>query len=132
MYAKGKEVKNPDSRIAIKGIGIGAVIGIVLGLVFGINSALNYAEGMGQSIYYFFLTFATTVMMYTPFLFIVLFVPYILAKKKSERVNKKCLKNWKKMNNEKCTNEDSTNCIRYVARRFSGKSRGHKANNWLD
>ncbi|MCP1144434.1 DUF6773 family protein [Lysinibacillus endophyticus] len=91
MYAKGKEVKNPDSRIAIKGIGIGAVIGIVLGLVFGINSALNYAEGMGQSIYYFFLTFATTVMMYTPFLFIVLFVPYILAKKKSERVNKKML-----------------------------------------
>ena len=91
MYVKGREVKDPDSRMAIKGIGIGAVIGIMLGMVFGLNSALNYADGTGQSIYYFFLTFATTVMMYTPILFIILFVPYILAKKKSERVNEKML-----------------------------------------
>ena len=91
MYAKGREVKDPDSRMAIQGIGIGAAIGIVLGIIFGLNSALTYADGTGQAIYYFFLTFATTVMMYAPFLFIILFVPYIVAKKKSERVNKKML-----------------------------------------
>lgn len=90
-YAKGRELKDPDSRMAIKGIVIGAAIGVVLGIVLGLNSALNYADGTRQAIYYFFLTFATTVMMYTPFLFIVLFVPYILAKKKSERVNEKML-----------------------------------------
>lgn len=91
MYAKGREVKDPDSHMAIQGIGIGAIIGIVLGIIFGLNSALNYADGTGQAIYYFFLTFAATVMMYTPFLFIILFVPYIVAKKKSERVNEKML-----------------------------------------
>ena len=91
MYAKGRKVKDPDSRMAIIGIGIGAAIGIVLGIIFGFNSALNYADGTVQAIYYFVLTFATTVMMYTPFLFIILCVPYIVAKKKSELVNKKML-----------------------------------------
>lgn len=94
-YARGREVKDPEARMAMKGLGMGVATGIVLGIFFGFNSALNYADDTGKAIFYFLLTFVTTIMLYTPFLFIILFVPNIIAMKKSERVNKKCLKSGK-------------------------------------
>lgn len=76
-----------DVRTAI----VSVAFGIILGVIFGVNSAMSYADSTSQGVYYFLLTFFTTIMMYAPVFFLIVFVPYFIAKKKSEQVNRKML-----------------------------------------
>lgn len=97
IYSEEAELKtknskwNADTHSLIYSAGLGIIIGIILGVIFGLNSALNYADDTTQAVTYFFLVFAVTIMMYAPVLFFVVFVPHILAKKKSEQVNRRLL-----------------------------------------
>ncbi|WP_208587076.1 DUF6773 family protein [Gracilibacillus suaedae] len=68
-----------------KTIVIGVATGIALGLFFGINSAVNYAETPLERVYYFFLTFATSMMFYIPILVLVLVISYSTAKHQSDK-----------------------------------------------
>lgn len=64
-------------------------LGIGIALVFGINSAVQYGEGVNQSIYYFFLTTFVSLLIYLPFFFIFLVVGHTTLKKESEKsINK--------------------------------------------
>lgn len=67
------------------------VVGIVLGVIFGLNSALNYADSTTEAVKFFILVFIVTIMMYTPVMFFMVYVPHMVAKKKSERVNERML-----------------------------------------
>ena len=59
--------------------------------MFGLNSALNYADNTTQAVTYFVLVFIVTILMYAPVLFLIIYVPHLLAKKKSEQVNRQML-----------------------------------------
>lgn len=69
----------------------GVFFGVALALLFGINSAVNYADGTQQAIWYFFLVFFVSLMIYVPFLFLVTFVSYNLAKNRSDKAVQKQL-----------------------------------------
>ncbi|WP_217586280.1 DUF6773 family protein [Lentibacillus saliphilus] len=60
-------------------------LGVVIALAFGINSAVQYAEGFAQSVYYFLLTAFGSLMIYLPVFIMLLVVGSELAKRKSER-----------------------------------------------
>lgn len=93
IYSEEVEIKNsnlktnPDSRTFL----IGIVLGVIIGLIFGFNSAIQYADGLGQKVYFFIITFAASFLMYIPFLLLILFVPPKIAKHKSDKVNRKML-----------------------------------------
>ena len=78
---------NADSRNFI----IGIVLGVIIGLLFGFNSAIQYADGLAQKVYYFIITFAASFLIYVPFLLLFLFVPPKIAKHKSDKINRKML-----------------------------------------
>jgi len=69
----------------------GVALGIVIALVFGINSAVQYAEGLNQSIAYFFLTGAVSLMIYVPLFLVVLVVGHDVIKKGSDKAINKIL-----------------------------------------
>lgn len=83
------EVEMHDSRSKWpqkkKNLFIGVALGIGIALFFGINSAVQYADGVGQSIYYFLLTTAVSLMIYLPFFLIILVVGHDVIKKKSDK-----------------------------------------------
>jgi hypothetical protein len=66
-------------------------LGIGIALYFGINSAVRYADGLGQIIYYFFLTAAASLMIYLPFLIMFLVVGNEVMKRKSDKAINKML-----------------------------------------
>lgn len=68
-------------------------LGVGIALVMGINSSVQYADGVQQSIYYFFITGFASLMIYLPFLVIVLVLGNEAAKRKSDRVMNKMLDN---------------------------------------
>ena len=78
---------NADSRTFI----IGIVLGVIIGLIFGLNSAIQYADGSAEKVYFFTITFFASFIMYVPFLLLILFVPPKIAKYKSEKINRKML-----------------------------------------
>ena len=78
---------NADSRTFL----IGIVLGVIIGLIFGLNSAIQYADGLIEKVYFFAITFAASFMMYLPFLLFVLFVLPKIAKYKSDKINRKML-----------------------------------------
>lgn len=67
------------------------VLGIGIALLFGINSAVQYAEGVNQSISYFLLTTFISLLIYLPFFLIFLVVGVVILKKKSEKAINKML-----------------------------------------
>lgn len=67
------------------------IIGILFGLIFGLNSAINYANTTSQAIYYFFLVFFGSLVFYIPVLLLVLFIPYVILKIQSDKINRKML-----------------------------------------
>ena len=69
----------------------GLALGIGMALFFGINSVVRYAEGVGQSISYFFMVAAVSLMIYLPFFLIVLVVGHDVMKKKSDDAMNKIL-----------------------------------------
>ena len=66
-------------------------LGVGIALVFGINSAVQYAEGVNQSITYFLLTTFVSLLIYLPFFFIFLVVGNQTLKKKSDNAINKML-----------------------------------------
>lgn len=65
------------------------VLGVVIALVFGINSAVQYADGIYQSIQYFLITGFASLLMYLPFFLIILVVGNEILRKNSENsINK--------------------------------------------
>lgn len=72
-----------------KNIFWGVALGIGISIAFGINSAVQYAEGEAQSIEYFFITAAGSLMIYLPVFLLILVVGNDALKKKSdESINK--------------------------------------------
>lgn len=72
-----------------KNLFYGVTLGIGISLFFGINSAVQYADGVNQSINYFFLTAFVSLIIYLPFFLIILVVGNDVLKKKSdEAINK--------------------------------------------
>jgi hypothetical protein len=82
---KSKRSKQKKNLIASIALGIG------IALYFGINSAVRYADGLGQSIYYFLLTAAVSLMIYLPFFIMFLVVGNEIMKRKSEKAINKML-----------------------------------------
>ncbi len=87
------EVELHDSRSKMKlnnknMIG-GIALGIVLALIFATNSAVNYADGSQQAIYYFILVFFVSLFIYAPLFVGTIAITYYAAKKKSEQINQK-------------------------------------------
>lgn len=69
-----------------KTIVIGIIFGMTIGIVFGANSAYSYADSTSQAVYYFFLTFLVSMMMYIPVFVVFLVVSYSIAKNRSDKV----------------------------------------------
>lgn len=74
-----------------KNLFYGITLGIGIALFFGINSAVQYAEGVPQSINYFFVTALGSLMIYMPFFLIILVVGNDVLKKKSDKAVNKML-----------------------------------------
>lgn len=74
-----------------KNLLIGIGLGVGIALVMGINSAVQYADGVPQSIHYFFLVGFIALMIYLPFFVVVLVVGNEIAKRKSDHVMNKML-----------------------------------------
>ena len=74
-----------------KNLVYGIILGVGIALFLGINSAVRYAEGVGQSIYYFFLVAIVSLIFYLPFFLFVLVVGHDVAKKKSDEAIDKML-----------------------------------------
>lgn len=68
-------------------------LGIGISLVFGINSAVQYGEGVNQSVFYFFLTTFVSLLIYLPFFLIFLVAGHTALKKESEKAINKMLDN---------------------------------------
>lgn len=68
-----------------KNLFYGVSLGIGIALFFGINSAVQYAEGVRQSINYFLVTALGSLMIYLPFFLIILVVGNDVLKKKSDK-----------------------------------------------
>lgn len=75
--------KNKWSRRK-KNLFLALILGLAISLTFGINSAVQYGEGMGQSIYYFFLTTFVSLMIYLPVFLITWVIGSDALKKKSD------------------------------------------------
>jgi hypothetical protein len=89
------EVEMHDSRSKWpqkkKNLYSGLALGIGIALFFGINSAVQYAEGVSQSISYFFVTAGVSLMIYVPFFLIILVVGHDVIKKSSDQAINKIL-----------------------------------------
>lgn len=70
---------------------ISIAAGIVIALIFGIHSAVEYAEGTRQSIYYFVITTLGSLIIYLPVFFVILVVGHEMMKKKSDEAIEKML-----------------------------------------
>lgn len=74
-----------------KNLFTGIILGILIALFFGINSAVQYAEGPGQRIYYFSLVSIVSLMIYLPLFLVVLVLGNDILKKKSDKAVNKML-----------------------------------------
>lgn len=93
LFSDEVELHNQNSKIGFNKISIivGAVVGLLIAVLMGINSAYNYADSTVQAIEYFFVVGLVCIMMYVPFLVLVLYVGSKTMKKASDNVNKKML-----------------------------------------
>ena len=89
-----EEVEIHDSaskfKLSTKLIIFGVAIGMVIAIIMGVNSAFNYAESTPQAIYYFFLVFFVSLLLYSSFIAGVLILFYGLAKRKVIELFKEC------------------------------------------
>ncbi|MUV37565.1 hypothetical protein JNUCC1_01371 [Lentibacillus sp. JNUCC-1] len=93
IYSAEVELHDRTSKWSMrkKTLVISIALGIGMALAFGINSAVQYADGVGQSIYYFFMVAFVSLMIYLPFFIIILVVTNEVAKRKSDEVVDKML-----------------------------------------
>ncbi|MEB2282139.1 hypothetical protein LAV73_19490 [Lysinibacillus xylanilyticus] len=64
---------------------------MIIAIIMDVNSAFNYAESTPQAIYFFFLVFFVSLLLYSSFIAGILILFYGLAKKKSDRVIQRML-----------------------------------------
>lgn len=67
------------------------VAGFGIAAFMGLNSAVNFAEGAKQSVYYFFMVMGGSLIFYLPVMLIVFVAGNAMAKRESERVMEKML-----------------------------------------
>lgn len=93
IYSEEVEIQNANSKINsdTRTVLTGIILGVIIGLIFGFNSAIQYADGLEQKVYYFIITFTASFLMYVPFLLFILYVLPKIAKNKSDQVNRKML-----------------------------------------
>ncbi|MEK4538077.1 DUF6773 family protein [Peribacillus sp. FSL K6-1552] len=81
--------KTPMSRKTIFGTG---ALALIIATIMGVNSAVSYADGSSQGLWYFVLVWCVSVMIYLPILLLFFGGIYLLAKKigmKNSEDNKK-------------------------------------------
>lgn len=67
------------------------VIGVGIAIAMGLNSAIQYAEGLRQSIWYFTLTSFVSLVIYLPLSFLFFVVGNEMMKRKSQKIADKML-----------------------------------------
>ncbi len=82
---------NSKYRFSTKTIFLGILCGVVIALAMGLNSAINYADNNTQALEYFFMVFFISLIIYAPFLAVVLYTSHQSAIKKSKQINDKML-----------------------------------------
>jgi hypothetical protein len=79
-------------KLSTKTIIIGLALGVALSLIFATNSAVNFAEGRAEAVYFFILVFFVSFMIYVPLFAGYLGLTYLAAKRISDQVVTKQLK----------------------------------------
>lgn len=89
IYSDEVELKERTSNIAMstKNILIGLGLGIAIGIYFGARSAYLYGESFYNSVWYFFLVFFASFLIYVPFFVVFLVMTHHLANRRSKKVN---------------------------------------------
>lgn len=85
IFSAEKEMHDRNSRIPMtaKQFIYAAAGGLLLSIYFGVRSAVVYGEGTTQSIYYFFISSAGSLLIYMPALLLVVFISAVFTKSKS-------------------------------------------------
>ncbi|MFB4165112.1 DUF6773 family protein [Alteribacillus sp. JSM 102045] len=93
IFSAEVEIHDRNSKWPVrkKHVVIGLATGVILSLYMGIHSAVSYAEGTTQTIYYFGLVFLVSFMIYVPILAALMAVTYFIAKKRSKCAEEKNL-----------------------------------------
>ncbi|HLS08471.1 DUF6773 family protein [Lentibacillus sp.] len=68
-----------------KNLIIGAVIGVAAAVAVGVKSAVSYSDGVADSLFNFLLVFFVSIMIYVPFLVIMMIISHTIMKKKSDK-----------------------------------------------
>lgn len=87
LYSTEIELQERKSKWSVskKNLILGISFGFGIALLMGINSAVQYADGIQQSIYYFLLVGFVSLIIYLPLFVIFLVVVNEIARRKSER-----------------------------------------------
>lgn len=90
IYSDAVEVHDRTSKfkMSTKNIITGSVMGVGLALFFGLRSAVLYADGGLQSLWYFVLVAFVSLMIYVPLFLALTFGLHTVANKASAHVNK--------------------------------------------
>ncbi|MGV3487160.1 MAG: DUF6773 family protein [Tuberibacillus sp.] len=90
IFSDEIEIRQRQSKMPMSVMNLlaGIALGVAMALFFGIRSAILYSDH-GNDIVIFFMVFFVSLLIYTPVFMAVLLIPYILAKKTSENINKK-------------------------------------------
>lgn len=83
---------NSKYRYSTKTAFFGILCGVAIALAMAFNSAINYADNNAQALEYFFMVFFISLIIYAPFLAMVLYASHQSAIKKSKQINDKMLK----------------------------------------
>lgn len=85
IFSAEKEIHDRSSRIPMtaKHFIYAVAGGIGLSLYFGIRSAVVYGEGAAQSIYYFFISSAGSLLIYMPALLLLVFISAVFTNSKN-------------------------------------------------
>ncbi|KMM37992.1 DUF6773 family protein [Guptibacillus hwajinpoensis] len=75
-------------KMSTKNIVISVLVGLGISLTFATINSQRFGETRGETIEFFFTIFFTCIMIYIPFLFAILVLPYAFAKYRSDKVNK--------------------------------------------
>ena len=93
IFSEEVEISNANHKIKYSTgtMAYGIILGVVISILLGVNSAFNYADSTAQAIQYFFMVFFILLIIYIPVLLVLLLVPYSMAKRQSDKVNRKML-----------------------------------------
>lgn len=89
IYADEVEVHDRKSKLPMtaKNAMIGLAIGLGISVFFGVNSAIQYAEGIRQSVLYFLMVMFVSMMIYVPIMIAAMLFLHYLAQKTSRKLH---------------------------------------------